>query len=113
MGQGVQQDWAIPLAAVHGLLLLLEEEFVTTQELVYHSLVVSLGAFTVIAFCGSFRGPEVFLVDLHGLRKVLLEDKDQEKDHVVIPLMGRFKGEFNMRYHLAPLASVMDLGLVV
>jgi hypothetical protein len=35
------------------------------------------------------------------------------RDHVVTPLLGRFKGEQNSRYHLSPLASVTSSGLQV
>ncbi len=73
----------------------------------------STGAFSIIAFCGSFRGSEVFLTDLHGLRKYLEDTNRLGWDHVAIPLLGRFKGEQNSRYHLAPLASSTNLGLKV
>lgn len=113
MGQDVRQDWAIPLAAMHGLMNLLEEEWLESDDLVHQEIIASVGAYSVIAFCGSFRGPEVFLTDLHGLRKYLTETKELGRDHVIIPLLGRFKGEMNSRYHLAPLASITDSGLKV
>jgi hypothetical protein len=37
----------------------------------------------------------------------------QERDHIVISLLGRFKGELNTRYHLALLASETSSGLRV
>jgi len=36
-----------------------------------------------------------------------------QRDHVLIPLLGRFKGEQNSRYHLSPLAAVTSSGLQV
>jgi hypothetical protein len=36
-------------------------------------------------------------VDLHGLRKFFFEEGVQEWDHVIIPLLGRFKEEMNSR----------------
>lgn len=113
MGQDVRQDWAIPLSAMHGLMKALEEEWAGAAEETIQEQIASLGAFSVITFCGSFRGPEVFLTDLHGLRKYLEETKALGRDHVIIPLLGRFKGEQNSRYHLAPLASITDSGLRV
>jgi len=115
MGQDVRQDWAFPLGAMLGLFQVLEEEWTETEErdLAVQSRVASIGAYSIIAFCGSFRGAEVFLVDLHGLRKHLEETQRHRRDHVVIPLLGRFKGEQNSRYHLAPLASVTSSGLRV
>lgn len=50
-----------------------------------------LGTYAVIAFCVSFQGNEVFLVVLYGTRKYLSADNCQ-KDVVIIPFLGRFKG---------------------
>jgi hypothetical protein len=113
MGQEVRQDWAIPLAAMHGLMQILEGEWAEAADDSVQEQIASLGAFSVIAFCGSFRGPEVFLTDLQGLQKYLEETKTLRRDHVIIPLLGKFKGEVHRRYHLAPLASVTDSGLKV
>jgi hypothetical protein len=89
----------------------LEEQFSDAVNPRHQNFLASLGGFAVIAFCGSFCGPEVFLVGLHGLRKYYLEAPNQEKDHVIIPLLGRFKGEMNSCYHLAPLEARTDSGL--
>jgi hypothetical protein len=115
MGQDVRQDWAIPLGAMLGQIQVLEEEWASTleEDLPTRSRLASIGAYSIIAFCGSFRGSEVFLMDLHGLRKQLEATQSQGRDHVVIPLLGRFKGEQNSRYHLAPLAAVTTSGLRV
>jgi hypothetical protein len=114
MGQDVRQDWAITLPTMHALLNLLDKEWLEAPDFTTKELVCSIGAFALIAFCGSFRGPEVFLVDLHGLIKYCMELKDKgQSDHVIIPLLGRFKGEQNSRYHLAPLAAITNSGLQV
>jgi hypothetical protein len=111
MGQDVRQDWAIPLPAMHGLMRVLDDEWLCATEHEHRERLTSIGAYSLIAFCGSFRGPEVFLTDLHGLRKYLSECNEQRRDHLVIPLLGRFKGELNSRYHLAPLVTVTNSGL--
>jgi len=113
MGQDVRQDWAIPLPAMHGLMQLLEDEWAVATTLSHREQIASLGAFSIIAFCSSFHGPEVFLTDLHGLRKYLGETRALGRDHVIIPLLGRFKGELHSRYHLVPMASITDSGLQV
>jgi hypothetical protein len=74
-----------------------------------------LGAFSIIAFCGSFRGHKVFLVDLHGLIKYAGMDLvEGGHNYVIVPLLGRFKNEYGERYHLTPLtwetASGLPLG---
>jgi hypothetical protein len=111
MGQDVRQDWAIPLPVMSALMESFESEWAMTKTLAQRDLIASCAAYAVVAFCGSFRGNEVFLMDLHGLRKYLLELK--EKNFVIVPLLGRFKGEQHSRYHLAPLAAETNSGLNV
>jgi hypothetical protein len=82
----------------------LEKEWAETVDLKELSLLASIGAYSLIAFCGSFQGNEVFLTDLHGLRKYCMELAGS--DHVIIPLLGKFKGEMHARYHLAPVAAL-------
>jgi hypothetical protein len=76
----------------------------------------SLGAYSVLCFCGSLRGNEGFLLDLYGLRLYLDEGREPQclKPHVVAPLLGRFKNEIGERgYHLVLLAPVTQSGLRV
>ena len=43
-----------------------------------------------------------------------MEDmKHLGRDHMVIPLLGQFKGEQNSWHHLSPLAAITRLGLQV
>jgi hypothetical protein len=109
MGQDVRQDWAITVGAMCGLMQLLEDEWESTTSWDQRDLVASIASYALVAFCGSFRGNEAFLVDLHGLRKYLKELSD--KDYVVVPLLGRYKGEQHSRYHLAPLAAETSSGM--
>ncbi len=71
MSQEVRQDWAIPLPVMHALMKCLDHEWSKTIDQEASILVASVGAYSIIAFCGSFRGSEVFLVDLHGLQKYI------------------------------------------
>jgi len=89
MGQDVRQDWAITIEAMGALVHELEKEWAVATRWKDRHLVATAGAYALIAFGGSFRGNEVFLTDLFGLRKYLGEC--QGKDFVVIPLLGRFK----------------------
>jgi len=69
MGQIVCQDRAVSLELMHAFCSLLEQEWEVASEQKIQSKIASLGAYSVIAFCGSFRGPEVFMTDLFGLIK--------------------------------------------
>jgi hypothetical protein len=114
MGQIVKQDRAVSLELMHSLIALLEEEWNRVEALPDKSVVAGLGAFALIAFCGSFRGPELFAVDLHGLRKYLGEDlRSNGKEYIIVPLLGRFKNELGDQYHLTPLVAVTRSGLPV
>ncbi len=71
-----------------------------------------MGAYISIAFCGSFRGAEVFLVDLFGLKKYAeLRPSYGSKEYIIIPLLGRFKSELGIAYHLTPLAVQTNSGI--
>lgn len=111
MGQDVRQDWAITIEAMGALMDVLEKEWGTATLWAEKDKIASAGAYSVVAFCGSFRGNEVFLVDLLGLRRYLRE-LNKEK-YVIVPLLGRFKGEAHTRYHLAPMAAETNSGLQV
>ena len=51
-------------------------------------------------------------LDLCGLRKYIQAGTtDEEEDHLVVPLLGRFKGETGERYHLLAVASETASGL--
>jgi len=94
MGQLVKQDRAVSLELMHALCSLLEQEWEAASDIKSRSQVARLGAYSVIAFCGSFRGPEVFMTDLFGLIKYGEERLTAgDKEYVMIPLLGRFKNE--------------------
>jgi len=73
-----------------------------------------LGAYAMIAFAGSFRGHEVFLVDTYGLLKYISQDRFERGDKfVVIPLLGKYKTENVEGYHLTPLIAGTSSGLQI
>jgi hypothetical protein len=112
MGQVVKQDRAISLEVMHQLMENLDAEWQGALDR-ERSAIASLGVFCLIAFCGSFRGPEMFLVDLFGLLKYGKTDLRTSggKDYVIVPLLGRFKYELGEQYHLTPLIAVTSSGL--
>jgi len=114
MGQVVRQDRAVSLDVMHQLLETLDSDWQqATPE--NRSIFSSIGAFCVVAFCGSFRGPEMFLVDLYGLHKYGKSDLKTSagKEYVIIPLLGRFKNELGEQYHLTPLIATTSSGLKI
>jgi hypothetical protein len=114
MGQVVKQDRAISLEVMHQLMENLEGEW-TQATHTERSVIARLGAFCLIAFCGSFRGPELFLVDLLGLHKYGKAELRTTggKEYVIFPLLGRFKNELGEQYHFTPLIAETSLGLKI
>jgi hypothetical protein len=111
MGQEVRQDLALSVGIMLRLMELLDKEWNDDCRLVWEQVTL-MGAFSIIAFCGSFRGHEVFLVDLHGLIKYAEKDLvEGGHRYVIIPLLGRFKNEDGEHYHLMPLAWETASGL--
>jgi hypothetical protein len=114
MGQEIRQDTALSTPVILALLRDLEMDWDVCPDMEARRPLCTLGAYICIAFCGSFRGAEVFLVDCAGLWSYLRGPVDPHlPPHVIIPLLGRFKNEIGARYHLTPLAAVTASGINV
>jgi hypothetical protein len=84
-----------------------------------------VGAAIALATCGSLQGNEVFMLDLNRLRKHIGLGKEgtlpkdpmkagtdlSQAPHIIIPLLGEFKGELGYSYHLMSLASTTSSGI--
>jgi len=110
MGAVVKQDKALSREILHEVLKECKARMLREQGEA-QALTISVGAYLTVGFCGSLRGNEGFMLCLTGLRSTLDEGKTgDENDHVVAPLLGRFKGEDGERYHLIPLPSTTQSG---
>ena len=72
-----------------------------------------MASFLVVCFCVSLRGNDGFMLDLSPIRVHLALGVDDPDglEHVVICLLGRFKGETNTCWHMILLASETASGL--
>jgi hypothetical protein len=63
--------------------------------------------FTLIAFSTELRGEEVPLVSLKGLLNFWMETKrgNNDKGHMMMMLLGRFKGEVDWCWHMVPICN--------
>ena len=76
--------------------------------------VVICGSAFINLFVGALRGGEILLMERTEFTGKIDNGKFHPTDpHVLIPLMGRFKGETGERNLLLPFASVTDSGLEV
>jgi len=108
MGEITRPDRAISFDIMLELQRMLEMEWLNHDN----DLAVAMEAsFYLVAFCCALRGEEVPLADLHGTLKYWEEGEVGNIKHVVIPLLGRFKGETGESYHLLCAAAVTDHGL--
>ncbi len=96
MGQKVNQDLAISIHLMHALQDVLETEW-TQADKPQRVELAMIGAYSVIAFAGSFWGYEVFLVDTFGLLKYGTEERwERWVKFVIILLWGRYKLETSL-----------------
>jgi hypothetical protein len=114
MGRVIKQDVALSVDILLALLTSLEETCQEhpkeTQE--YRKSVL-LGACLVIGFCSALRGNEILLVESSALCKFKDVGKNHVTPHVIVPLMGRFKGETGERNVLRPLVNVTQSGIPI
>ena len=108
MGREVMGDLAIDYKILHKIINHLKEELMhpnTTQE--RRRWIVSAGTFYTLYFTSALRGNGMLMLDLTELIKNLEAGRNDDTPHVVVPLLGRFKGEDFGRHHclLAPAKS--------
>ena len=86
-----------------------------------------VGAAIAVAQMGSLQGPEVFMLDLAGIRSHIEEGKEGtmplaplddgvdlfDAPHVYLAMVGNFKGETGVREHLVAVASESKSGINV
>ena len=70
---------------------------------------IIFSAYVTVCYTISLRGTEGFLLDLAGLNKYWKEDRD----HLIIALLGKVKGESADLAHLVPCVWVTATGINV
>jgi len=124
MGYVMRRQQPLSIAAIARLLTLLKEEAEEQEHHVAREF-FKVGAAVALAVCGSLRGNEVFMLDLGALRRHIDLGKQgtlpddpmkagtdlSQAPHVIIPLLGQFKGELGFRYHIMSLASTTSSGI--
>jgi hypothetical protein len=112
MGRIVRQDMGLSVPILLTLLNNLERELHDpTTDWTRKRQVVMLGACLVIGFCDALRGNEIFLVEGSYLCQYAKKGRVHECPHVVVPLMGRFKGETGERNVLRVLVRSTKSGI--
>lgn len=104
MGQDWRPNQAISVQIMHCLLEGVENKARIAETGEDRQKWVMAGAYFCICFVLSLRSPEGLMADLEGL----LQHNDPTSDEVVVPLLGRFKGEHHSKQHL--MISVAKTG---
>ena len=110
MGDSVRQDRAISVLQMRALMNEFEKDWLSLAEQgnsdEEREKVLFGALFAVVAYVVALRGEEVPLMDLAGTRnhfssavKTGVDEDGRDMAHVVIALLGRFKGEKGERYH--------------
>lgn len=109
MVEVVKPDQALSTSILLVILSILEEEW---QQFPHQRFAISLeGAFYVIGFCSASRGEELPLMDLCGTLKHWDQSITSVPPHIVVAILGRFKGEIGESYHLLPIVTNTSSGI--
>jgi hypothetical protein len=96
----IGQDWrpnqAISIQIMHCLLDGIENKARGAESVEERQRWVMAGGYFCICFVFSLRSPEGLMADLEGL----LQHHDPTSEEVVVPLLGRCKGEHHAKQHL-------------
>ena len=118
MGYSSQRNRPLGIGVVAKMLELVLDEAANQERFVAREY-MKFGAAAALAVCASLRGNEVFLLDLAGMRRYIdvgrggrmPEDPMKvgvdltKAPHIIVTLIGEFKGELGTKHHLIALAS--------
>ena len=111
--KGMGQDWrpnkVISVQLMTELLGLAELKALRGVDLEERHKWIMAGGYFCLCFVLSLRSTEGNLADLKGM----IEHFDESAPNVIIPLLGRFKGEDHSSRHLMPCSGLTDSGIAV
>ena len=109
MGQDWRPNQAIGIQIMHRLLDGVEKKAREASSVEDRHKWVMAGAYFCICFVLSLRSPEGLMADLEGL----LRYHDPSSEEVVVPLLGRFKGEHHAKQHLLISCATTGSGIKI
>ena len=115
MGEVILQDQALSIDDLLALLKLLDTRWRVAKvneswEEMFE--ISTIGTTIACGFSAGLRGEELGLIRLQGSReKTKLGGKHERKPHMVLALLGRFKGADGTKWHHIPLALKTHSGI--
>ena len=124
MGYATKANKALHIDIILRILELVHEEASTADQVVAKEY-WKFGAAIVVGICASLRGPDIFKMDLAGIREFVHLGRDgitpncpmkrgtdlTKAPHVFLAFLGKFKGELGYQQHLVAVASCTQSGL--
>ena len=129
MGHKSRANHAITMTAMVEAITFLLNDAEETDAPTEANYLFKVGAFLTVCTAASLRGYECFYTDLSALRRfihigkegvvprridrnsILTEEECMALPHVVLPLLGKFKGEIGIDHHVINLANESMSGL--
>ena len=104
LGRQTKSNWGLDYKILHVILNNFESELLDDEtSLSKKREIIMLGSFFLTGFVCALRGNEVFLVEAEGLQGMINRGRQEENpmhEHIIIPLLGRFKNEDGERWHV-------------
>ena len=116
MGDQPQPDRAISIEELLLVLKFLETEYTNAekeQQLRTQTKIACTGLFVTAGFLGGLRGEEVLLMELSSVKNHFESGLVWNPPHVLLPLLGRFKGETGECCFLLAVVPVSCSGIDV
>lgn len=111
MGKDVRGDVPIDFRILHKIIIQLETEMMNKEtSLERRRWIAAAGTYFTLSFVLALRGNETLMLDLKGLKQYLEQGRTETRPHVVVPLLGRFKGEDYQRWHILLAPNTTDSG---
>lgn len=112
VGCDSRPDQAISIEVMIELMNRLRADVVQLNPGVLRRTLVKKGAYYVSCYTASLRGNEGFMMDATGLPRHIHEGRhDAQMGHVVIPLLGKYKGEMREWLHMTAVVNRTASGL--
>jgi hypothetical protein len=112
MGDMVVSDYALSAEIFREILMEIECDWEDATTETARDQLAEFASVMIFGYCCGLRGEEIVKVDTAGFLKYLEAGREHDTcPHVVVPLLGRLKGETGERYHMMILARVTESGL--
>ena len=105
MGMIRRKNMGLTSEMTHLLLDLMNEDWMKSRDTRSKKKIAEVAVYLLCTVCGGLRGEEVFLISLRGLITFWKRTQVKSTPHIMLTLLGRFKGETGERWHLMPIAD--------